>query len=184
MGTKIYVGNLLYETTDDDLKQLFSQFGEVVSAEIVRYKKSRRSKGFGYVKMENPDSAQQAITALNDQDYRGRKLFLEAAKSEDPPAEVMAELQQIAQTPLPERPQQQEEPVQAVEAQEAQQQQVEQQTYQEQQQAEQQVEEAPVEPAPAEQHPAEQPPQNYTPQEHLRKSGTIFSGGGDRTNNS
>ncbi len=105
MNTKIYVGNLLYEITDDELKQLFLPYGEVISAEIVRYKKSRRSKGFGYVKMGTTDQAQQAMTALNDQDYRGRRLFLQPAKSDDPPAEVVpaqeSEAQEV-QAPSPE----------------------------------------------------------------------------------
>lgn len=97
MNTKLYVGNLLYECTDDDLRQLFSQFGEVVSAEIVRYKKSRRSKGFGYVRFAAPESAQQAIETLNGQDFQGRRLMLAEARSADPTPEVMEEIRKSKQ---------------------------------------------------------------------------------------
>lgn len=92
MTAKVYVGNLLYECTDADLEGLFSRYGQVVSAEIVRYRKSRRSKGFGYVRFADPAQAQAAIDALNGHDFMGRRLMLAPARSEDPPAEVQQEL--------------------------------------------------------------------------------------------
>lgn len=79
---KLYVGNLLYEVTDADLNQLFSPYGEVESAEVVRYRKSKRSKGYGFVVFTSPDSANAALEALNNTDYRGRKLMLAIAKAE------------------------------------------------------------------------------------------------------
>jgi RNA recognition motif-containing protein len=104
MNTKIYVGNILYEVTDQDLRDLFSQFGEVTSAEVVRYQKSKRSKGFGFVRMSTVEQAQAAVQALNDQDYRGRKLFLDFARSEDPAPDVREKqlnTARAAETPAP-----------------------------------------------------------------------------------
>lgn len=97
MNSKIYVGNILYEITDQDLKDLFSAYGEVTSAEVVRYQKSKRSKGFGFVRMASVEQAQAAVAALNNQDYRGRKLFLDFAKSEDPAPDVREKQLQTAQ---------------------------------------------------------------------------------------
>lgn len=103
MNSKIYVGNILYEVTDQDLRDLFSQYGRVTSAEVVRYQKSKRSKGFGFVRMSSDEEAQAAVAALNNQDYRGRKLFLDFAKAEDPTTEVrekqMNTAQQAAENP-------------------------------------------------------------------------------------
>lgn len=79
---KLFVGNLLYEVTDDDLHHLFSQYGNVQRAEIVRYGKSKRSKGFGYVFLESPDQADAAIAALHEQDFQGRRLIVSPARSQ------------------------------------------------------------------------------------------------------
>ncbi len=84
MNKKLYVGNLLYEAGDEELNQLFSQFGPVTSARVIRFHDSGRSKGFGFVEMENAEDAQKAIDALNTQDYKGRKLIVSEAK---PPKE-------------------------------------------------------------------------------------------------
>lgn len=84
MNKKLYVGNLLYEVTDDDLRELFSQAGAVSTANIVRYPDSGRSKGFGFVEMENPEDAQKAIDMLNGQDLRGRKLVVSEARPPKP----------------------------------------------------------------------------------------------------
>jgi len=70
----IYVGNLSWSMTDDDLNNLFSQYGEVTSAKILKDKVSGRSKGFGFVEMDDNDAANAAIAALNDFDVQGRKL--------------------------------------------------------------------------------------------------------------
>ncbi len=70
----IYVGNLSWSMTDDDLNNLFSQYGSVSSAKILKDKVSGRSKGFGFVEMEDNDAANAAIAALNDFDVQGRKL--------------------------------------------------------------------------------------------------------------
>ena len=84
MGKKLYVGNLLYELTDEDLKQLFSQAGAVASAQIIRYHDSGRSKGFGFVEMETEEDAQKAIDQFNGQDHQGRKLVVSEARPPKP----------------------------------------------------------------------------------------------------
>ena len=70
----IYVGNLAYKTTDDDLRELFSAHGEVTSARVVTDRISGQSKGFGFVEMPDRDGAQKAIEAINGQDFQGRAL--------------------------------------------------------------------------------------------------------------
>src|SRR5438045_4514660 len=80
MGSKLYVGNLSYNTTSSDLEQLFGQHGTVQSAEVIADRDTGRSKGFGFVQMGSDDEAQAAITALNGQDYDGRALTVNEAK--------------------------------------------------------------------------------------------------------
>lgn len=70
----IYVGNLSWTMTDDDLNNLFSQYGAVTTAKILKDKVSGRSKGFGFVEMDDNDAANAAIAALNDFEVQGRKL--------------------------------------------------------------------------------------------------------------
>ena len=73
----IYVGNLNWNMTSDDLSNLFSPYGEVVSAKIVTDKfNNNRSKGFGFVEMSDDDAARTAISALNDTDIQGRKIVV------------------------------------------------------------------------------------------------------------
>ena len=72
----IYVGNLSWQMTDEDLRNLFEQHGTVASAKIVKDKVSGRSKGFGFVEMEDDGEAQQAITNLYDSEVMGRRSSL------------------------------------------------------------------------------------------------------------
>src|SRR5579863_7407328 len=72
----IYVGNLSWQMTDEDLRNLFEQHGTVASAKIVKDKVSGRSKGFGFVEMEDDGEAQQAITNLYDSEVQGRKIIV------------------------------------------------------------------------------------------------------------
>ena len=76
----IYVGNLPYETTQDDMRQAFEAYGTVESVNIIQDRETGRSKGFGFVVM--PDSAQAtaAIAALNDKDLGGRKMKVNEAR--------------------------------------------------------------------------------------------------------
>ena len=70
----IYVGNLAYSTTDDSLKQLFAEFGNVTSARVCIDRMSGRSKGFGFVEMPDANEAQAAIAATNGKEIDGRAL--------------------------------------------------------------------------------------------------------------
>ena len=80
----IYVGNIAWGMTEDDLEALFAEHGTVVSASIITDKYSGRSRGFGFVEMEDDSAAETAIEALNDSDQSGRALKVNQAKpSED-----------------------------------------------------------------------------------------------------
>ena len=70
----IYVGNISYRLTDQDLKELFEQFGAVQSAKIIMDRDSGRSKGFGFVEMESKEAGEEAIAALNGSEHSGRSL--------------------------------------------------------------------------------------------------------------
>lgn len=72
----IYVGNLSWSMSDDDLSNLFTQFGSVSSAKILKDKVSGRSKGFGFVEMENDEEANNAIANLNETEVQGRKIIV------------------------------------------------------------------------------------------------------------
>ena len=76
----IYVGNLSWQMTDEDLRNLFEQHGTVASAKIVKDKVSGRSKGFGFVEMANDDQAQAAITALNGSEVDGRNIVVNESR--------------------------------------------------------------------------------------------------------
>src|SRR4029079_7002462 len=80
MGSKLYVGNLSYDTTNSDLEQLCSPHGKVQSAEVIQDRDTGQSKGFGFVQMGGDDEAQAAITALNGQQHGGRALTVNEAK--------------------------------------------------------------------------------------------------------
>ncbi len=72
----IYVGNLSWSMTDDDLMNLFTEHGSVTSAKILKDKMNGRSKGFGFVEMEDDEAAKAAIAALNEIEFQGRKLIV------------------------------------------------------------------------------------------------------------
>lgn len=76
----IYVGNLPYSVTEDDLKNVFGEFGEVSSASIITDKYSGRSKGFGFIEMPNDPEASEAINSLNESDLKGRNMRVNEAK--------------------------------------------------------------------------------------------------------
>jgi RNA recognition motif-containing protein len=83
MGKKLYVGNLSYSTTNQDLEQLFGQYGQVASAQIINDRDTGRSKGFGFVEMSSDDEAQAAIAALNGQEHQGRTLTVNEARPKE-----------------------------------------------------------------------------------------------------
>ncbi len=76
----IYIGNLSYEVTEEDLKQAFETFGEVESVKIIKDKYTNRSKGFGFVEMPDNADAQSAINDLNDTEIKGRTLKVNKAR--------------------------------------------------------------------------------------------------------
>src|SRR5271156_3558337 len=80
MAKKLYVGGLPYSTTDDELRDAFSQAGAVSSVSILMDKMTGRSRGFGFVEMENDADAQKAIEMWNGKDFGGRKLTVNEAK--------------------------------------------------------------------------------------------------------
>ena len=84
MGSKLYVGNLSYNTTSSDLETLCSAHGTVQSAEVIQDRDTGRSKGFGFVQMGGDAEAQAVITALNGHDMDGRALTVNEAKPREP----------------------------------------------------------------------------------------------------
>ena len=80
MAKKLYVGGLPYSTTDAELKAHFEQAGPVISATIIMDKMSGRSKGFGFVEMENDADADKAISSFHGQDFGGRNLTVNEAR--------------------------------------------------------------------------------------------------------
>lgn len=79
----IYVGNLPYSTTNDDLQAMFAAFGNVTSANVIQDKFTGRSKGFGFVEMSDNGEAQSAIADLNGKDIDGRPLTVNEARPRD-----------------------------------------------------------------------------------------------------
>ena len=79
MAKKLYVGNLRYTTTNDSLRDAFAQAGTVVSANVLMDKMTGRSRGFGFVEMEDAD-ADKAIEALNGKELDGRKIVVNEAR--------------------------------------------------------------------------------------------------------
>ncbi len=80
VGRKLYCGNLGYNVSSSDLERLFSEFGEVQSAQVISDRDTGRSKGFGFVEMKSDAEAQAAINGLNEKDVEGRPLTVNEAK--------------------------------------------------------------------------------------------------------
>jgi RNA recognition motif-containing protein len=79
MSTNIYVGNLSFKTTEDELKELFSQDGEVTRANVIQDRETGRSRGFGFVEMDS-EGASEAIEALDGTEFSGRNLRVNVAR--------------------------------------------------------------------------------------------------------
>lgn len=84
MGKKLYVGNLPFSATEQDLQAKFAAFGAVDSAKIIMDRDSGRSKGFGFVEMSDDSAAQQAIDSLNGSDLAGRAMIVSEARPQEP----------------------------------------------------------------------------------------------------
>jgi len=80
MTTKLFIGNLSFDTTDEALKELFSQAGNVKTANIVKNKFSGRSRGFGFIEMETDAEATKAIELLNNKEVEGRQISVSEAR--------------------------------------------------------------------------------------------------------
>jgi RNA recognition motif-containing protein len=80
MAKNIYVGNLSWECTQDDLLALFAEHGKVARAQVITDRETGRSRGFGFVEMENDQEAATAVQALNGQQFRGRPLTVNEAR--------------------------------------------------------------------------------------------------------
>lgn len=80
MGKKLYVGNLSFACTDDDLRELFEPYGKVESARVIIDREKGRSKGFGFVEMADEGEADTAVGALNKKDFMKRPLTVNPAR--------------------------------------------------------------------------------------------------------
>ena len=80
--SKLFVGNLNFQTTEDELSTLFAQYGKVVEVKLAKDKITKKARGFGFVKMQTEESAGEALKQLNGQVFKERKLAIDWAKSE------------------------------------------------------------------------------------------------------
>ena len=80
MSTNIYVGNLPFNTSSQELEELFAEHGEVTRAQVITDRETGRSRGFGFVEMAEADSAENAISAMDGADFGGRALKVNIAK--------------------------------------------------------------------------------------------------------
>jgi RNA recognition motif-containing protein len=80
MAKRLYVGNLAYSVTSEDLQELFEQYGQVRSAQVLSDRETGRSRGFGFVEMDNDPDADAAIESLDGNDHQGRRLTVNEAK--------------------------------------------------------------------------------------------------------
>jgi RNA recognition motif-containing protein len=83
MATKLFVGSLPYSVTDDDLAELFKEFGEVASAKVIFDRETNRSKGFGFVEFEDDTAAKAAIDKLNNAEVQGRTIVVNEARPQE-----------------------------------------------------------------------------------------------------
>ena len=79
IGMNIYIGNLSYDLTEEELKQAFEEFGQVVSVKIIMDRYTGRSRGFGFVEMAVDDEGKAAIAGMNEKDLKGRALKVDEA---------------------------------------------------------------------------------------------------------
>jgi len=84
MAKRLYVGNLKYTVTSEQLQEVFEQYGTVTSAQVLSDRETGRSRGFGFVEMSNDDEALAAIEGLDGQDYDGRRLTVNEARPRTP----------------------------------------------------------------------------------------------------
>lgn len=80
MSTNLFVGNLTFTTTSNDLQSLFAEYGEVADAKVITDRDTGRSRGFGFVEMASSDAAEKAISSLDGSDVSGRQIKVNVAK--------------------------------------------------------------------------------------------------------
>jgi RNA recognition motif-containing protein len=80
MATKLFVGKLSFSTKDDALEALFARYGTVVSARVATDRETNRSRGFGFVEMEDQEAAQKAINELDGSEFEGRQIVVNVAR--------------------------------------------------------------------------------------------------------
>jgi len=80
MAKKLFVGGLAYSVTDDELRDLFAQFGTVESAQVIMDHQMNRSKGYGFVEMSSDEEAQKAVAALDGKEFSGRSIGVSEAR--------------------------------------------------------------------------------------------------------
>lgn len=90
MNKRLYVGNINFETTEEDLKKLFGQAGAVASAEVIKDSESGESRGFSFVEMKTEEDAKKAIEMFHEKDFQGRELTVEEAKPKKDDSETEA----------------------------------------------------------------------------------------------
>lgn len=83
MGKKLYVGNISFQASEDDLKDLFSKAGEVVSAKLITDAATGRARGFGFIEMSSDAEAQKAISMLNGTSFMERNIIVSEAKPQE-----------------------------------------------------------------------------------------------------
>jgi len=81
---KLYVGNLSFDTNEDDVRELFSQFGDVTSVALINDRDTGRPRGFGFVEFADSSAAQKAIDELNGKEFGGRNLNVNEAREREP----------------------------------------------------------------------------------------------------
>ncbi len=84
MSQRLYVGNLPFSATEDSVRSLFEQYGPVNSVNLITDRDTGRPRGFGFVDMDDANAAQESITALNGQDFDGRRLTVNEARERSP----------------------------------------------------------------------------------------------------
>ena len=80
MGKRLFVGNMSFSMTEEDLETVFGEYGEVVSAAVIRDRENNRHQGFGFVEFTSDESAGEAMSKLNGQEVMGRTLRVDEAK--------------------------------------------------------------------------------------------------------
>ena len=103
MAKKLYVGNLSFETTEDQLRTLFAEHGEVTSVNIITDRETGRPRGFGFVEMEDDAAADKAIAELNEADFQSRNLKVNEARPRESRGDA-AHRARASRTPRPPLP--------------------------------------------------------------------------------